>query len=190
MKKELIRQAAISVIAREGFHSATTDRIARKAGIAVGTIYNYFKDKEEILDYIFQVEYEKRAEFFKKLQEKSIQPLEKIRLILKMHFEELKENPDLVKVILEERKLSRRYYLSETRNNGLRGFLEKILQEGIAQGKVRECDPGIVSTILFGAIEGLMAQYLQDLESKNEPICFSGAVAEMMELINRGLRAG
>ena len=42
-----------------GFHTATTDKIAAAAGVAVGTIYNYFKNKEDILNHIFQVEYEK-----------------------------------------------------------------------------------------------------------------------------------
>jgi TetR/AcrR family fatty acid metabolism transcriptional regulator len=56
-KKEIIRRAAIEVISKLGFHGATTDRIAQEAKVAVGTIYNYFKNKEDILDYIFEVEY-------------------------------------------------------------------------------------------------------------------------------------
>jgi len=48
-KEELIKQAAIRVFASEGFHKARMEAIAREAGVAVGTIYNYFTGKEDVL---------------------------------------------------------------------------------------------------------------------------------------------
>jgi TetR/AcrR family fatty acid metabolism transcriptional regulator len=189
-KKEQIRQAAIAVIAREGFHTATTDKIAAAAGVAVGTIYNYFKNKEDILNHIFQVEYEKRAAFFARLQEQDIHPLEKIRAILTMHFAEVRENPELVRVILEEKGFSRRYYQQgPDGNKGLQAFLERIIREGIGQGKLRDCDPAMVATVLFGAIEGVMARYLFTLETGEGADLLGGAVEEITALLAQGLAA-
>ena len=66
-KKESIRNHAIKVIAREGFYRAKVKDIAEEAGIAAGTVYLYFSSKEDILDYIFLVEHQRRADFVNRL---------------------------------------------------------------------------------------------------------------------------
>ena len=45
-KQDLIRQAAIRIFSHKGFYNTCAEEIAREAGIAVGTIYNYFQSKE------------------------------------------------------------------------------------------------------------------------------------------------
>ena len=57
-KQDLIRQAAIRAFSHKGFYNTRAEEIAREAGIAVGTIYNYFASKEEILLSIFKEEFE------------------------------------------------------------------------------------------------------------------------------------
>ncbi|MGF7186094.1 TetR/AcrR family fatty acid metabolism transcriptional regulator [Desulfitispora alkaliphila] len=188
-KKEQIREAAISVIAKDGFHTASTDKIAAKAGISVGTIYNYFKNKSDILDYIFQVEYEKRAAFFKNLQEqKDTHPTEKITAILNMHFKRVSENPDLIKVVLEEMRFSQSAYFKQYgRKNGFQKFLAEIIQDGIKQGKIRKCNPEIVALTLFGFIEAMMKQYIYQLTEEGSSDVFAHAVEEINALIWQGL---
>jgi len=56
-KKEAIRKAAIKIMAKEGFYNTKMQAIADECGIAIGTLYLYFISKEDILDYIFMVEY-------------------------------------------------------------------------------------------------------------------------------------
>ncbi|HHY38885.1 MAG TPA: TetR/AcrR family transcriptional regulator [Clostridia bacterium] len=184
-KKEQIRQAAITVIAREGFHAATTDKIASEAGVAVGTIYNYFSNKEDILQYIFQVEYEKRAAFLAELSQKELGTIAKIRAMLEMHFTKVQENPNLVKVILAENRFGRRQ-----KENGLLGLLEQIIRTGIARKDIRPCHASIIATILFGAIEAIMARYLAAGETKSDATALSAAVEEIIGLISRGLATG
>ena len=67
-KKEQIRTAAVKIIARDCYFNATTDKIAAQAKVAVGTLYNYFRSKEEILDYIFAVEFQKRYDFYQNMK--------------------------------------------------------------------------------------------------------------------------
>ncbi|MBK5261125.1 MAG: helix-turn-helix transcriptional regulator, partial [Peptostreptococcaceae bacterium] len=81
-KKELIRVAAVKIIADEGFFSATTDKIAKESGMAVGTIYNYFSNKEDILRYILDVEFQKRYELYQNVENSQIDPLLKIEKLL------------------------------------------------------------------------------------------------------------
>lgn len=59
MKKEKpkynqILDAAVEVIAENGFHRSQVSKIAKKAGVADGTIYLYFKNKEDLLVSLFQ----------------------------------------------------------------------------------------------------------------------------------------
>jgi TetR/AcrR family fatty acid metabolism transcriptional regulator len=62
-KRMRICEAAIKLFAAKGYHEARADEIAQEAGVAVGTIYNYFKNKEDILLDIFVAEFEKRKRF-------------------------------------------------------------------------------------------------------------------------------
>lgn len=181
-KKEQIRRAAITVIAREGFHAATTDKIAAEAGVAVGTIYNYFRNKDDILEYIFQTEYEKRAAYFAKLDQKELGTVAKLEAILTMHFTEVEENPDLAKVILAENKFGLR-----KSENGLPALLERLIRTGISRGEIRTCDASLIATILFGAIEAVMARYLREREEGLDTTVFIAAVQEISGLIARGL---
>lgn len=121
----------------------------------MGTIYNYFDRKEDILRYIFQVERDKRAAFFQRLRSRGTHPLGRIEAILQFHFAELEEEPDLVKVILREGRLAHAHHLGRPAQGGLREFLQETLEEGVAQGHLRPCNAEAVATIIFGAIEAI-----------------------------------
>lgn len=61
-KREEVASAAFEVFLKEGFHRATTREIARLAGVSQGSIFTYFKDKEEILFHIFRQQHERAVE--------------------------------------------------------------------------------------------------------------------------------
>lgn len=188
MKKELIREAAIDVIAENGFTEATMEKIANKAGIAVGTIYNYYQRKEDILDYIFAVEYKKRVDFLIQLKKQDTHPLEKIRRLIGFHFAEVKKNPNLAKVILKEKNS-----VEQENLNGIRKFAElprylsEIIQEGINLGLIRQCDPEILSIILYGAIEALMSKFFVEGEELQSQNIYNRAANEITQLLWNGL---
>lgn len=182
-KKELIRGAAVSVIAREGFHMATTDKIAAEAGVAVGTIYNYFQSKEEILTNIFQVENEKRNNFYKILLQMDLEPLDKIRSVVEMHFTGVKNSPDLARIILHEKsgflRICQDPYAAD---DGLTNFIRIVLENGVMEGKIKKCNTKVISTIIIGSIESVINSYLSKTIEN-----IDNATEEIMGLIGRGL---
>jgi len=101
-KKELIRLHAIEVIARKGFQNTKIKDIAVESAIASGTIYNYFKSKNEIMEYIITTEFQRRTKGLKKSIEKNNSFLSVINDILEYHIEQIRENPALVKLIMQE----------------------------------------------------------------------------------------
>lgn len=102
-KRESIIEAATHIFAEKGFHPAGMREIAAQAKVAIGTIYHYFKSKEDILIQIFREEIELLRRFFEELRTSGLSIREQIQRILAMHFERIKENKQLVKLILVER---------------------------------------------------------------------------------------
>jgi AcrR family transcriptional regulator len=63
-KRTAIMQAAMELIAEQGFHGTPTSQIAGRAGVGVGTIYRYFKDKDELIEAIHSQAHELFAATF------------------------------------------------------------------------------------------------------------------------------
>ena len=70
--KNRIRDAAVEVISREGFFNTRMQEIADQAALAVGTIYNYFSSKDEVLSYIFKNEMQRRMEYMSELKKENL----------------------------------------------------------------------------------------------------------------------
>lgn len=187
-RQEQIREAAVQVMAREGFHQATTDRIAAQAGVAVGTIYNYYRSKEEILADIFRVEYRRRADYLDELNRQQLPSLEKIQRVLRMHFSRVEERPELVRVILAEKARQRASTHGDPAIKGLPGLLQEMLAEGIQTGELQPVKPAILATLIFGAIEAAMSRYLDLREQGDQGSAFLQETRDELEgWLRRGL---
>src|SRR3954447_26979563 len=88
-KREAILRAATSVFAHNGYFNSKVADIAREAGVADGTVYLYFKSKEEILHSIFDRSVDEAVAEAKKLIESTADPREKLRQIAMLHLERL-----------------------------------------------------------------------------------------------------
>lgn len=188
-KEELIRQAAIRVFAKEGFYKARMETIAVKAGVAVGTIYNYFAGKEEILLSVFETEFEERISFFKQLRESGLTISEQIAKILQDHFSLLQERADLAQVLLQERFNPEREFKDKLADLHRRMIerIEGLIQEGIDQGWVRACDPRIIAPALFAVVQSISELQTTHPDALAREF-FQTAPAELAEFIWSGLK--
>ena len=151
-------------------------------------MYNYFENKESILDYIFQVEYEKRVEFLSELSKENKDPLDKIREIMAFHFSELKQNPNLAKVILKERSFNKQDKMSNIRNfEQLPIYISKIIQDGIDKSLIRKCNAEILSVVLFGSIEAILTKFIIENEQSDKSDSLDIAADEIWKLLKFGL---
>jgi len=190
-KREIIRKAAIEVIAKEGFHRATSDKIAAEAGIAVGTIYYYFQNKEDILAYIFQEEFEKRAHVLEELKKSSIHPLLKIRRQLEYHFQQVRDDDKVTKIILREKHLPFSIPGGVKKFGGIPKFIQEVLDEGVASEQLRPCNPEVLSLAIFGIIEGIVGRYILEKEqnANRSGDILDQAVDEINDLLWKGISA-
>src|SRR2546427_545118 len=153
-KREAILRAAIRVFANNGYFNSKVADIARAAGVADGTVYLYFKSKEEILHSIFDRSMEEAiADGRKRLKEVS-DPREKLRRIALLHLERLGADRDLAIVFQVELRGSTKF-MAEFSAAGLAeylGLIRSTIEEGQRAGVFRsELNAKVVAEILIGA---------------------------------------
>ncbi len=165
-KEKDIIEAAIKVFAEFGYHNAKISTIAKKANVATGSVYVYYKNKEDILFNIFDKLWQ---ELFEKLRivsdNNSLEPEEKVELMVDMVFEVFSGNPSLAVVFVNEQNNIIR--LGEYRfNDYYEKFLdiaEAVMKEGIAKGNFRkEIDLNVFRNFIFGAIRYLLHVWAAD----------------------------
>lgn len=185
-KKELIRQSAAEVFSKEGYYSTTVKMIANEANIAVGTIYIYFNTKEEILDYIFSVEHNKRINYFEGLQERSSGIIEVIESFLDFHFNELQENPSISKVLVQEdlSPLMSKAENMRTYSSKLPDMLAEMLKKAKEKGEINNVDAPIVARLIFQLIKGSV--YI--IQEKNEADSREQVKKQIIALITKGIQ--
>ena len=102
-KEKDILEAAVKVFAEEGFHKAKISTIAESAGVATGSVYLYFKNKDDLLNTIFQGLWERLYDELKIISDnKVLSPGEKIDAMLDLVFDIFTENPSLALVFVNE----------------------------------------------------------------------------------------
>jgi TetR/AcrR family transcriptional regulator, fatty acid metabolism regulator protein len=185
-KKELIRLSATKIFAKEGFNKTKIQAIADDAEIAVGTVYIYFKNKDGILDYIFEAQHKKIVAFSEELEKKNIPPLVKIKRLLRYHFKELENNPDLAKVLVQESKGAPENELQWIKNDsiGIPGIFQKMLDESKQDGEIRDIDTELFGAIIF-FIGRETAYLLQVQENKGKQY---NVFKELVKFIINGIK--
>ncbi|KAA0549189.1 TetR/AcrR family transcriptional regulator [Bacillus sp. BGMRC 2118] len=160
-----IIDAAVTVIAENGYHAAQVSRIAKAAGVADGTIYLYFKNKEDILVSLFE---EKMGTFVEELEtniSKIPTASEKLHKLVGMHFHYLASDHHLAIVTQLELRQSN-IDLRVRINAVLKGYLsvvDHIVKTGMES---REFNPGLdvrlARQMIFGTIDETVTSWIMN----------------------------
>lgn len=189
-RKEVIRETAIQVMAKYGYHNSTTDKIAQEAGMAVGTIYNYFRNKEEILEYIFAVELKKRQDAYSEQMQKSSPALEKLQVLLERHFSAIGENIEVGRILVREQLLHGSLEQNDIAAflQGVPKWIQKLLDLAVEQGEIRPCNTRVLAAGIFGAIQGVAANAVFEEAPKLQQEILQAAAVELMDFFRLGLQ--
>ncbi|MBP3039746.1 TetR/AcrR family transcriptional regulator [Bacillaceae bacterium Marseille-Q3522] len=151
-----IINAAVVVIAENGFHQSQVSKIAKKAGVADGTIYLYFKNKEDILISLFK---EKMGAFIDEI-EKTIaekdKATDKLLGMITAHFKVLAKDYHLAIVTqleLRQSNLALRIKINEVLKEYLK-LVDKIIRFGIENGEFSSSlDVRLARQMIFGTMD-------------------------------------
>jgi TetR/AcrR family transcriptional regulator, fatty acid metabolism regulator protein len=162
-KREAILRAAIKVFAQKGYFSSKVADIAGEAGIADGTVYLYFKSKDEILHSIFDRAMEEFIAEGKREISEIIDVKDKLRRIAALHLEKLGADRDLAIVFQVELRGSTKF-MEEFSAAGFAGYLDIIratFAEGQQQGLFRkDLKPIICAKIFYGALDEMVTNWI------------------------------
>ncbi|MEL6343844.1 MAG: TetR/AcrR family transcriptional regulator [Myxococcota bacterium] len=187
-KRERIVDAATEVFAAKGFHSARISDIARLAGVADGTIYLYFKNKENLLLSIFEEKMGFLIEQLRAALDGITDPVDQIRVFARQHFAHLEKYPALAQVFQVELRQSHKF-IREYRPEKLWEYLAvfgEILASGQAQGIFRQdIDPFLTQWAFFGALDELSIQWV--LSRKRKRFTLEQAADQIVEIFLRGV---
>lgn len=177
-KYKQIIDAAVVAIAENGYHQTQVSKIAKQAGVADGTIYLYFKSKEDILISLFE---EKMGHFIEKIDEmitSSGTASEKLLMMIQAHFNMLSDNHHLAIVTQLELRQSNKELRSKI-NEILRGYLkviDKIITDGMENGEFsNKLDVRLTRQMIFGTIDETVTSWVMnerkyDLNALAKPV--------------------
>jgi len=162
-KYKQIIEAAVEVIAENGYHSSQVSKIAKKAGVADGTIYLYFKNKEDILISVFKEKMGNFVEQIKKNIDKQPTTSDKLFTLISTHFEQLAKNHHLAVVTQLELRQSKKALRFEI-NNVLKSYLnviDEVIQYGIDHNVFRhDLNIPLVRQMIFGTLDEIVMTWV------------------------------
>jgi TetR/AcrR family fatty acid metabolism transcriptional regulator len=186
-KKKLIIDAAIRVFAGKGFYNSKVADVAHAAGVADGTIYLYFKNKDDLLISLFETKMEEILKRFRIILEQDISPPEKLTQFIHLHFKMIEEDKDLAEVFQVELRQSSKF-LKDYHNQKFIDFLailEQIIREGRDEGYFRpDVKINTMKIAIFGALDELAREWILGADHHQE---LKGYAAELAGTFIRGL---
>ena len=151
-----IIEAATKVFAEKGFFQSRVADIAREAGVADGTIYIYFENKDDILISLFEEQMSLVLENMEAQLSTVDDPAEKLRIFALTHLKLVEENQSMAEIIQVELRQSSKF-IKEYKNQQFARYLDiiaGIIREGQEKGVFRaDIVPGIAKRAFFGALD-------------------------------------
>jgi AcrR family transcriptional regulator len=182
--RKAILKAASGLFSRKGFHRTTTKEITRKAGIAEGTLFNYFRTKEDLALHFFQQQLLELMEWFRRDKRLQRAPLpEKLFAIIHYHLEQIGPYEGFIgavylRALQPTSKLSPLSLQAQEHNLRYLRFVRDVLARAEEEGEVPAIgDLGAYGFALFHA--AMITYWLQDQSPGKE---------DTLALLDRGLK--
>lgn len=186
-KRARILEAAIKVFAKNGFHATRVSEVAKAAGVADGTIYLYFKSKEELLVSLFEDRVEKLLAFMREELPKQPNAPARLRAVIDMQLGLLEGERELAEVITVILRQSTRLMkeFAAPRFTAYLDAIARIVSEGQASGDFRkDVSPHVAARAVFGALDGIALTWAL---GRAERGALGRAATQLADILLRGL---
>lgn len=186
-KYEVILEAAVKTFARTGYHRTRVADIAREAGVADGTVYIYFNNKEDILISLFQSLMKNFVEGLAGELLNCRDANDKLARVISYHLTILSDKPDQAKVTqIELRQIDQ--IINRGISKPLKSYfhlIEEVIEEGKQQGLYRQnLDTRVARKVIFGAIDEVVTCWVMS----GKPYSLVALRDPVFELLVKGLQ--
>lgn len=177
-KYHRILEAAVRIFAKQGFHQSTVAQIAKEAGVADGTIYLYFKNKDDILVQFFSYRTKQVFEQFQAEVDRASNSLDKLRNLIRRHLEEFQRDRDGAIVYQVETHQYNRLAEAQIKEMSKMylDLVADIVEQGQQSGTIRkDLYVGLVKRFIIGAVDEVINTWVHadenyDLASMADPL--------------------
>jgi len=162
-KRDAILRAAIDVFADRGYFNAQVADVARAAGVAAGTVYLYFRSKDDLLISIFERGMRAALEEGRAAGAKLRDPRERLRSFARLHLGRLGRDRNLAIVFQVELRQSTKFMerFSSTLLRDYLGLIREAIEDGQRDGVFRsDIKPTVAAKILFGALDEMATNWI------------------------------
>lgn len=188
-KRAAILDAATAVFAERGFFGAQVADIARGAGIAAGTVYLYFRSKDEILTSIFDRTMKEAIAEARRAVDEAGDPIERLRRIAALHLSRMGRDRSLAIVFQVELRQTTKF-MERFSTTGLGDYL-RLIQDTIEDGQKRgvfrtTVNARTAAKIVFGALDEMATNWILSRRT----YALDQQAGEIVDLLVGGLSAG
>jgi len=177
-KYHRILEAAVKVFAEQGFYQSTISQIAREAGVADGTIYLYFKNKDDILVQFFNYKTKQVFDSFREEVNKADNSFDKLRNLIRRHLEEFQNDRNMAVLYQAETHQNSRLVEEQIKEMSklYLDIVSEIVERGQDEGSVRkDLYVGLVKRFILGGVDEVINTWLHsdgkyDLVSMADPL--------------------
>jgi TetR/AcrR family transcriptional regulator, fatty acid metabolism regulator protein len=162
-KRDAILRAAIDTFAARGFFTAQVADVARAAGVAAGTVYLYFRGKDDLLISIFERAMKEAIAEGRASVAAKMSPVDRLREIARLHLERLGRDRKLAIVFQVELRQSTKFMerFSATQLREYLGIIRDVIAEGQAKGAFRKhINPTLAAKLFFGALDEMATNWI------------------------------
>jgi TetR/AcrR family fatty acid metabolism transcriptional regulator len=162
-KRDALLRAAIDTFAARGFFNAQVADVARSAGVAAGTVYLYFRGKDDLLISIFERTMKDAIADGRRSVDALTDPVERLREIARLHLGRLGRDRALAVVFQVELRQSTKFMerFSSTQLREYLGIIRSVIADGQARGVFRSAiSPTLAAKLFFGALDEMATNWI------------------------------
>ena len=162
-KRDAILRAAIDTFAARGFFNAQVADVARAAGVAAGTVYLYFRGKDDLLVSIFERTMTEAIAEGREALGSIADPVERLREVARLHLGRLGRDRSLAIVFQIELRQSTKFMerFSSTQLREYLGIIRDVISDGQAKGAFRRSvNPTLAAKLFFGALDEMATNWI------------------------------
>lgn len=182
--KDGISQAALEVLKQHGYEGLTMDRVAEVAGIAKGSLYHYFRNKQELVTYLFEQIIEPAIQAGEEIFQQVAPAVKKLEAMVRMWFDYFSQHRALFDFLFRDPAVRELCLTSRRTKNGLAiDRFSAILRQGISEGVFRPVDVTYAAEMVIGSLQFVIERQLETGES--DPI--EDSVRRLMDIVLHGI---
>jgi TetR/AcrR family fatty acid metabolism transcriptional regulator len=162
-KRDALLRAAIETFAARGFFNAQVADVARTAGVAAGTVYLYFRGKDDLLISIFEKTMREAIAAGRESIARHTDPLAQLRTIARLHLDRMSRDRDLAVVFQVELRQSTKFMerFSATHLREYLGIIRDVIARGQSMGIFRKnLNPTLAAKLLFGMLDEMATNWI------------------------------